>query len=335
MLSPIRSEDALAEPLKATFFAFRRREQGGVLLRLTLAFGIAAIALWGAYIATFWGSLQPNLTWYAQIIEATIKNDTSAIEAAGFPTEFFGVVGGLILWMFPFYILCAAYEAGCLRWLLHGEVKGPLGLSLGAPTWRIWGVYWIWLLLNIAFALVMAVISAVMLIVMGTTGGGATSVASVQPVFEIVQLALQIYFGVRLAPAAAATIARRKFAFFDAWAVTKGRFLSLLGSFAVLYLIYIIATIGLAIAAFVVLLGPNGADLAAAANDPARAEETVMAIVRACLESLSNPQNWIALGALQLVGMIIGFWFYIAAFGVNARAAQAAIEDGKIAAPEA
>jgi multisubunit Na+/H+ antiporter MnhF subunit len=326
----------MAEPLKATFFAFRPREQKGVLLRLTIVFGVAALAIWAAFIAAFWSSLQPVATWYLTIIEATINNDTAAIESAGFPSEFFGIAGGIVLWLFPFYILCAAYEAGCLRWLIHGEVKGFMGLSLGAPSWRVWGVYWIWLLLNIAFALVMGIASAVMLGIMtASTGGDAASTASVQPVFEILQLVLQVYFGVRLAPAAAATIARRKFAFFDAWAVTKGRFLSLLGSFAVLYVIYLVAAIALAIAAFAIVLGPNAPDLAAAANDPAQMQATMIEIFRTYIQSLFNPQNWIALGVLQFVGMVIAFWFYIACYGVNARAAQAALAEGKIGAPEA
>src|SRR5690606_13392172 len=165
--------------------------------------------------------------------------DTAAIQNIEFPMEFFGFVGGLMLWMFPFYILCAAFEAACLRWMIHGENAGFMGLSLGAPTWRVWCVYWMWFLLNLAFSLVMGVATAVLAGAIVLSTGAAESAASVTPVLELIQYGVMIYFGVRLAPAAATTIARRKFAFFDAWTVTKGRFWALLGSFAVLWLLYL------------------------------------------------------------------------------------------------
>lgn len=324
----------MADPLKATFFAFRKREQSGVLLRLAITFVVASIALWCAFIAVFWGGMQPVAEWYMTIIEASINNDTAAIQNAGLPPEFFGLVGGLLLWLFPFYLLCAAFEAGCLRWMIHGENKGLMGLSLAGPTWRVWGCYWIWLLLNLAFALVMGFVSTALLGVMTVSSGGdASATDSVQPVMEVIQLALQIYFGVRLAPAAAVSIARRKFAFFDAWSATKGRFLSLFGSFATIFVLYAIIAIGLSVAAFVVIIGPAAPDFAGAAGDAARMREVIIEIARAYVNAVFNPANWITLGALQLVSVLVGMFFYIAQFGINARAAQAAVEEGKIKAP--
>jgi len=321
----------VAEPLNATFFAFRRRERGGVLLGTSLAFLAAAIVLVAIFAVLFWSSLAPVLLWYAQIIEASLTNDTAAIEAAGFPTEFFGVVGGLLLWLFPFYILCAAYEAACLRWMIHGESVGLMGLSLGAPTWRVWSVYWIWFLLNLAFSIV---ISIVMAVVVGTivisSGGDPTAAQSVQPVIFVVQYALMAYFGVRLAPAAATTIARRKFSFFHAWTVTKGRFVSLFGSFALIYLLYVIASLALTTAALYLLLPDQIPLIMSIISDPSQAAGAIGEVLGAYLRVLAQPQSWFILGALQLAGAAVAMLFYVASFGINARAAQAALEEGKI-----
>ncbi|MEZ5960822.1 MAG: hypothetical protein R3C30_10425 [Hyphomonadaceae bacterium] len=326
----------MAEPLNATFFALKKREQSGVLFRLAIAFLIAAIVLVGAFVALFWTSLAPVITWYGQVIEAASTNDTSAIEAAGIPPGFFGFIGGTLLWMFPFYILCAAFEAGALRWMIHGETVGFMGLSLGAPTWRVWSVYWIWFLLNIAFSIMMAVLMSVVvgMLAVGSGGDPAAAMTAI-PFVYVVQYGLMIYFGVRFAPAAATSVARRRFAFFDAWTVTKGRFLALFGSFFLLYLIYGLVTIGLGIAYFVGVLGPSAPDLAAAANDPARFNQVVLEVVQSYITSLTNPQSWVIIGALQLVGTIFAVVFYVVMFGVNARAAQAALEEGKIKPAEA
>ncbi len=322
----------MAEPLHATFFAFRKREQGGVLLRLTLAFIVAAIVLCGAFAALFWTSIGPVVEWYGQILGAAATNDTSAIESAGIPPGFFSLIGGMLLWMFPFYILCAAFEAGALGWMVHGETKGFMGLSLGAPTWRVWSSYWIWFLLNIAFSIVMSVLMAVVIGVLAvSSGGNAAATATALPAVYVIQYATMIYFAVRFAPAAATSVARRKFAFFEAWTVTKGRFLSLLGSFFVLYLFYFIASIAFVAVFFAAVLGPAAPDLVAAGADATRFSETMVAIVQSYIQSLSNPQNWVVLGVLQVLGTLVGVMFYIGMYGVNARAAQAALEEGKIA----
>jgi hypothetical protein len=238
---------------------------------------------------------------------------------------------GLLVWLFPFYILCAAFEAGCLRWLIHGDRGGFMGLTLGAETWRVWSVYWMWVLLNIAFSMALSI---VMMVLMGVVavgaGGDPTATLTVLPVFYVVQYSLMIYFGVRFAPAAATTIARRRFAFFDAWTVTKGRFWALLGSFVLLYLIY--AAFGLAMGAvwYVTVLGAAAPDLSGIGTDPARLNQVVLEFAQAYLRSLTEPRTWAILGALQVVGSIVALVFYVATFGINARAAQVALEEGKI-----
>lgn len=329
--SRMGNDMADTQPLKATFFAFQKREQSGVLLRLTIAFVIVTVVLCGAFAALFWTNLGPLVQWYGEVIQASARNDTVAIEGAGLPEGFFGVIGGMLLFMLPLYLLFAAYEAGCLRWMIHGESEGFMGLSLGAPTWRVWASYWIWLLLNIAFSIVMAVLMGVAVGVMTVSGGGDPAVAmTVLPAFYIFQYGAMIYFGIRLAPATATSVARRKFAFFDAWTVTKGRFLPLFGSFFLLYVLYFLATIAFVVVFFSVVLGASAPDLSAAANDPQQLSLVFTAAMQQYFQSLSNPQNWIVIGALQLAGVIVGVLFYLGMYGINARAAQAALQEGKI-----
>ena len=313
------------QPLNATFFAFKKRERGGVLFGASVAFVVAAAVLIGVFLALFWTSLAPIVGWYSQVIQASANQDTAAIEALGFPQEFFSFIGGLLLWLFPFYILCAAYEAACLRWMIHGEQVGFMGLSLGAQTWRVWSCYWIWFLLNIAFSIVMSIVMAVLIGVLTVSSqGDPTAMLTAMPVMYIVQYGLMAYFATRFAPAAATTIARRKFSFFDAWTVTKGRFWALFGAFFLVFLIYMIVAIVLAVAMFATVLAPVAPSLANIASGGS--EQFGQALVQV----LSQPQSWVVLGVFQLIGLLIGAVFYVACYGINARAAIAALDEGKI-----
>jgi hypothetical protein len=76
------------------------------------------------------------------------------------------------------------------------------------------------------------------------------SLLGVQFIIYLVQYAVLIFIGVRFAPAAATSIARRRFSFFDAWKVTRGRFWALFGSFFILMGAYLVALAIFATAAF-------------------------------------------------------------------------------------
>ena len=83
---------------------------------------------------------------------------------------------------------------------------------------------------------------------------------TVQLPFSLLQYLPLIFIGVRFGPAAATSLARRRFSVFEAWAVTRGRFWELLGSFALLWLI---AGIALALM-FALTTGPIVAQLSPA-----------------------------------------------------------------------
>ena len=259
----------MAESLNATFFAFRKRERGGVLTRASLAFVIAALVLYAAFIAAFWTQLAPIMSWYADLIAAMAggQYDPAAMQGMTVPAGIGFVALGGIVWLFFFCVLFAAYEAACLRWMIHGETGGFMGLSLGAHTWRVYSTYWLWFVLYMAFSIVMGILLAVVMMVFAMSslsgGGDPAAVLVALPVYYVVQYGLMIYFGVRFAPAAATSIARRKFSFFQAWTVTKGRFWALFGAFFLLFVIYWVWMIAYFAIWLVAVAGPVAPDLSA------------------------------------------------------------------------
>jgi hypothetical protein len=153
---------------------------------------------------------------------------------------------------------------------------------------------------------------------------------SAQLVVSTLQYVLMAYFAIRFAPAAATTIARRRFSFFDAWTVTKGRFWALFGSFLLLYLVYIAFSLILGGGALAYLVGASGIDLAGVAADPSNADAIARQFLEAFATTLSQPTSWAIFGGLYLISSLFGIVFYVATFGINARAALVALEEGKI-----
>jgi hypothetical protein len=134
-----------------------------------------------------------------------------------------------------------------------------------------------------------------------------------------------IYFAVRTAPAAAATIAQGRFSFFDSWKVSKGRFWALFGSFFLLWLIALVAIIGLEIAAFVTIFSSSGYPLTDvfSSPDPEAVRDVVMHV-------FAMPRTWAIAGAFYVALLVFYFAIYIGMFGINARAAVAGLEEGKL-----
>jgi len=243
------------------------------------------------------------------------------------PPSVMTLAGAYFLFLIIYYVLLAAYEAACLRWMIHGEAPGLFGLTLNADTWRVYLTYWIWLLLLMALYMVFFITIGGLMISMIAMGQGQPpanlGATAVLPfVLMLAVLVGVIYFAVRFAPAAATSVALKRFAFFDAWTVTKGRFWALFGSFVLLFVMffvfYIIAAFGMT--AVMVSLAMTQV----AQPEPQTAEEA--------LRAFANPAWAGVLGTFVVVMMIASFVLYVAMFGVNARAAQAALEEGKIKA---
>lgn len=316
---------AETQALNATFFAFKKRERQGVLAGATLAFVVLFIVLVGGFLALNFQLIGMFVSWWTSAMNAAATGgappDMSNLPAGlgvFFLTAFLAMIAG--------YILTAAYEAACLRWMIRGETSGFFGLTLGADTWRVYLTYWIWFALSIAYSMISGLIANIFLFA-GMAAGAGDDIAVMGPAFALyalVRLLLLVplvYFAVRFAPAAATSVGLKRFAFFDSWTVTKGRFWALFGAFFVLYLIFFIVEVVLLGGAFVAVFAGAAMSLPSLA-DAQQAE--------AFLAALLTPQTLVIAGAAYAVLTLFSLWLYVAFYGVNARAVIAAAEDGKI-----
>src|SRR5689334_13825016 len=101
----------MAEPLKATFFAFRRRERRGVLWRAFFVHTFNAASL---IVIMIGGAI-----FYAGGIGG----------ARSLMSDFGGaplIIAEFLLLLF-YQLNGASFDAACLRWLLRDEQKGFLG----------------------------------------------------------------------------------------------------------------------------------------------------------------------------------------------------------------
>lgn len=319
------------QALNATFFAFKKRERGGVLLGATLAYAVIAILLGVAFAALNWQAFVDYMNWAMSLSQQSGEVDPNDPFAAMMPPPSVMALGGwYFLFLIVFYLLLAAYEAACLRWMIHGETKGLFGLALDGDTWRVYFTYWIWFFLLIAVYLLVAVVMVGVIAgaAVGAQGNpdalGAMGPAAL--LIALVFLVLVIYFAVRFAPAAATSVAKRRFAFFDAWTVTKGRFWALLGSFVLLWLMYFVGVIILSTLASFAMVGGMMSQMQGGV-EPATPDDA--------FAMFASPSVWMPLAIMYGLMIVGAFVFYVALFGVNARAAQAALEEGKITAAPA
>lgn len=301
-------------PLKATFFALTKRDRA-VLLPATIAIVTLIALLFGAFIATNWRTIVELVELIGQSGER--PSEEAGLQLAG---RLFSVFGTAFLFLFPLYFAVASYEAGCLRWMIHGEAPGLFGLTLGRDMWRVYGVYWCWFLTHIALSVASALVMAPIMIM--TIGSVATSGSPegmlhrqmmVQLPLTLLQYCALIFVGVRLAPAAATAIAYKQFVFFRAWQVTQGRFWTLLGSFALVWVgasllsIFVVVAICAGVFGSVMIQSPR--------MDPA---------------AFLTPTN-IAIAAVgYAICLVISFGAVVMGYGINARAARAALEEGKV-----
>ncbi len=317
-----------SQSLNATFFAFKKREKSGVLLKTTVAYVLISLLSFGLFVVLNLAALSDYASWYVGVMQSSAGG---VVDQAILTPPASVIALGPLMFLFQvfYYILLAAYEAACLRWLIKGEQKGFFGFSFGADTWRVYLTYWIWFFLAVACGILFLIVFGGMIgsmFAIGAAGGDTSSLGGVAlalPLVFLLVLAAMTYVGVRLAPAAATSVARNRFAFLDAWKVTRGRFWGLLGAFVLLWIMYFVATM--------ILYGAGGAALAVGlmtnanqlSGDPS--PEQVFAV-------FAQPTVLVPLVLICAVAVVAAFMWIIALFGINARAASLALEEGKITA---
>jgi len=306
----------MSEKLDATFFAFRKRE-GSLLLGAALVYLVFSALIFGVFVALNWSGFGKVAAWFGGVIAA--GGESSAVEPP--PSAFFGVIGGYVVVLVFYNILLAAFEAACVRWMIWGERSGPLGFNLGAYTWRVYGVYWVWFLLNVASSLVVALLLGIATILLASND---VSTSTLEPFIRLGWNLALVYFVVRLAPAAATCIGRRRFSFFEAWTVTRDRFWAMFGAYFLIGLIYLGATIVI-FGGALSLIWPRIGE-AAMALGPNPAPQQTMAF----LTLLAQPENLSVIGAAYLFIFPVFAVLLVLYYGVNARAVRAALDEGRI-----
>lgn len=314
----------MAEPLNATFFALKRRDRA-VLLPATLVFILVLALLVAAWL---------GLNWRAIIVMFEILRAFPAQPDEAQTLAMVTGMMGLFLWtmllLIPLYIAVAAYEAACLRWMIRGEAPGLFGITLDYDVLRVYGVYWCWFVAHMAIGVVVSMLMfPFMMMMMGDViaQGPEPDPAAMWNLqlklqgISMLQYIPMIFIGVRFAPAAATSIARRRFSFFEAWKVTEDRFWALFGSFALIWLIAVAASVLIA-APTLLRAWPHFEALWRNPGDEAA--------MRAYFQAFLAPEHliWMPVGYAAIVAIAIAV--SLMSYGVNARAALAALEEGKI-----
>lgn len=300
--------------LDATFFAFRKRDKQFVLTRAAIGYFALYLAICLMYVALTWNSLSALIGWYGGAMGSAMQDG----DIAPPPAEVMGLIPYAVLLGLLSLALFAAFEAACLRWLVRGESGGGvLGLTASADTWRVLGVYLGWLAFFIAFSVLIVVFYALTAMI-ANIGGPARIIAMLLGALAPLGfLALLIWGAVRFAPAAATSIARRRFAFLEAPRITKGVFWPLLGAFVILWVGYF------AIAMVVGSIIQLPAQSAMAPVMAKMMSGDTSNIGPLMIEAMSSPLYLASMGAYLIFSTVASIVFYIAMFGVNARAVLA------------
>lgn len=307
----------------AAFDVFAKRERSGVLLQAVLGYVLLSIVFSAAFLALTWSSLGPFFATYMSFIQSSMGQGTpSEAQTQEFLRTLLPLAGPYFIMMVVTYLLLAAFEAAVHRWLVRGETGGFLGLTLGADTWRVYLSYWLWLLVGIVLYVAFLIVGLIIGVVSAVVGvQGAIGVAFVV-IAAIAACIPFIYVLLRLAPASATSIGRKRFAFFDAWRVTEGRALSMLGAFLIIFALFFVAYLAFAIAFGIIIAIPlAGMTAAGAVPDP-----------QMLFAELLQPAMLAPIIAALIAYTVAVFVLFLALMGVNARAVRVALQEGRIEA---
>lgn len=306
----------MSEPLRATFFAFQKRERG-ILVGATASYVLLMAALTALFMVPFFAAMGLNLLAVLGGAgpAATPPNPTAALWAAPL-----GLAAA-----FVFCVVTAMFEAACLRWMIRGEKPGLFGLTLDADTWRIYGVYWVWLFCNLV-ALVGFVILSALLNRLLPDNAIAWWVG-----VGLYGCAIGLAF-VSLAPAAAVSVAERRFAFGDAYQASENHFGALLGSFALLVGLQWGLNYGLTAGWLLWTLKGDVVGYFSGATDYWSFN---VAYAQAVAAAMTAPNATYVYWAITALSFIASFAISILLYGVNARVALLALQEGTIKAAPA
>lgn len=320
----------MAEPLRATFYTLQHRDRS-VLLPATIAYGAIVVVIVAVFTALNWGALQ---SFFNLMRVMPSEPQLSEEQGMSMLTGMLGMFGWLFLLLFPFYFATAAYEAACLRWMIRGEAPGFFGLTLDHDMWRVYGVYWVWFVAQIVVGFATSMLTMPLsfmmmgeIIAQGGPEPDPDALLDMQwriQALSMLQYIPMAFIGIRFGPAAATSIARRQFSFFEAWNVTRDRFWALLGAYALLWLIFGLGYAALLGALYAPLFGALFTDVMATwPNIPPDLSQRYF-------EILFAPSTWVVVTVGYACSIVLLLIYMLLSYGVNARTVLAAIDEGKI-----
>ncbi len=226
---------------EAAFDVFKRRARSGVLTQAVIAYALATIAIGISVWLIAAGGISSYMRWIQDMQQNPPQPGSNPF--VSLPAEvarLFYVYLGII----PLFLgLAAAFEAAVHRWLVRGEAGGGLlGLKIDGAFWNVLLCYLTW----IPVGLVVVVLVGILLGV-GIGGGAASGGGLVGFLLGLVgvlsAIAVGVYLPARFAPAAALSVARGRYAFFEAWGATRGRALNLIGAYLLLFVIFLVVSL--------------------------------------------------------------------------------------------
>jgi len=221
-----------------------------------------AIVVWGLlYMAATFGMMT---TVFVPFMQLTMAN--AARPGSIDPARMFGLIGEMYLINFLMLLLFTVLFAAALRAALRPAERAFASLRLGMDELRLIGLA---LLLTIAFFAMMMVVGIVMGIIFAAIGfaagsDGAPNAAAFAGIgigfalMTVVIYALPIFFAVRLSPAFALTMLRRKIVVGEAWRLTRGNFWVLFGGYLVLGLMMMAVYLVIILVVAVPVVSMNG-----------------------------------------------------------------------------
>lgn len=198
-------------------------------------YAVSYILLYAAAIGLFW-LIAGNA--FLEMMYISMQSPTGQVSDAD-ALRFMGAMGLAYLVAIPVFIaIWAVLEGALQRRYVRLE---PFALRFGGDELRlilvglVWGVLIVVLYFTVAFVVIMAVTAFIGYLATVVAAEGAGFVPFVPAILVgLAAACLSIWLIVRLSPAAALTVRDRRFRFFEAWAVTRGRFWPLLAAYLVL-----------------------------------------------------------------------------------------------------
>lgn len=226
------------------------------------------------------------------------------------------LLGRQMLIQLAFWIFVCVLFTAVLRAMLRPAEGGLAFLRLGGDELRIVGLS-VFLIVCIYLGFIVAAVILALVAALAGAVGGLTAAAAVGVIEVLALICVFVWLEVRISLALPLTFLRRSFVLAESWRLTRGRFWTLLGGYALIFLILLV----LGIAAAAIVLRPYLNDLL---QGGFTSENIRSAVRNQMMRQLSNdPMAMLGSALNALVGALTLILFG----GATASAARALAED--------